>query len=694
MDSSSIVSIVFLVFGIPIYLFALLPAIRYKSLTSFPGNYILPVLVMQFLLLISVHGLQMIHHEVESLDNDTKYICFYTYLQQFAQIGLSIFVFGFSLTIAVAMRKPFINTHKQSRRCWGITVLAWLAYLFEIIVLTYKQNSNCQNDDFTTSINAILFGLFILDACAVFAAFIVSVLAFRLFKSNDALQKLFSSFFVFLACFFWTLGIEIVEISASKFGESRVQHALLFILRISIFVSQILIALNLFKQRVQSKYYKMMLNKLKIGDDKDENDHDSEISRARNGSFVPTFDSAFQEPLVSNTMILRGDISENTMKENVRQFEILLYCIIGASQPQPSQRTHPRKIVTELTLSQKFGIECGFAFKSQIKSYMKEGFMNLHDTDVTSGETIVRSLLPESNKNQIEFLLRQGQKVNHKYTLFTTDNRFVLKFISKRDKTHLVRRVLPKYFSYLSENQDSLLCRIHGVYRFRQIMQDDIYITLLENVTHPLESERTKLAYEFTPKHVFVFEGIRRKFMSYDDLTASRVSGSGGEKFELTSRDLELVHTRISRDVSFLTEIGCEWYSIYLGKTVLNFNEYTTLFMEQFSRVRVNRFFESMSGEDRGIFYNIAIIDFIHKDDAYYSRFPMRMAASNRKRAIIAETFLEKLFKNWFTQSQQRASCDFANEEEVELGIAARNSSNQPTTSFRTNDGSGNYHKL
>ena len=135
-----------------------------------------------------------------------------------------------------------------------------------------------------------------------------------------------------------------------------------------------------------------------------------------------------------------------------------------------------RKLTKDILVKSRedFNISC--------VEYAPKIFSYLRSLDMVKEEDLINSLLPMNNKSGIQ----KSEGKGGSFFLNTDDNEFSLKTITFGEAELIRGLLLCKMAEYLSNNNDSIIGRIYGVYKISiktgLFKEDEIYFILMKNV--------------------------------------------------------------------------------------------------------------------------------------------------------------------------------------------------------------------
>ena len=213
-------------------------------------------------------------------------------------------------------------------------------------------------------------------------------------------------------------------------------------------------------------------------------------------------------------------------------------------------------------------------FSISCVEYSPSIFSYLRQLDQVSDEMIVTSMLPMNNKIGIKETEGRGGS----FFINSDDHEFILKTITEQEFKIMMRLLHNKMVEYFKTNNDSLICRIYGVYKLSissgWLKNDDIYFILMKNV---IGSFFDNLLCKYDLKGSSLnrkvgYENMDKKVMK--DINFNEVE----EIFFLNKQDSKKLLKFVEKDANFLCSSGIMDYSLLVAKITLNNDEMNYLF--------------------------------------------------------------------------------------------------------------------
>ena len=233
-------------------------------------------------------------------------------------------------------------------------------------------------------------------------------------------------------------------------------------------------------------------------------------------------------------------------------------------------------------------------FEISCVEYAPKIFSYLRQLDKVPEEMIITSMLPMNNKSGIKETEGKGGS----FFINSDDYEFIMKTITESEFKIMVKLLQNKMVDYFRTNNNSLICRIYGVYKISLqtgiIKNDEIYFILMKNVIgsfydnllckYDLKGSRLnrKVQYENVDKNVL------------KDINFNEVE----EIFLLNKSDSKKLLDIVEKDSNFLCSSGIMDYSLLVAKISLNNYEINSLFGKNHRRATETQFLQ-MIGQER-----------------------------------------------------------------------------------------------
>ncbi|KAH0793743.1 SAICAR synthase-like protein [Histomonas meleagridis] len=191
----------------------------------------------------------------------------------------------------------------------------------------------------------------------------------------------------------------------------------------------------------------------------------------------------------------------------------------------------------------------------KFKTYAPVVFMHLrHLFGITDDEYLV-SLTADYMMSELKTIGRSGAMF-----FYTWDGRYVLKTLTK-DELAVLRRILPKYYQYVSTHPDTLVNQFFGVYRSQTSMGRPIRFVIMNNV-FPIGFQ---LKYKFDLKGSTVNRHVAPEKKDKPGVTMKDTEFAEKRYLSIGPRDWTLLRTQLLDDTNFLSSCGLMDYSLLIG---------------------------------------------------------------------------------------------------------------------------------
>ena len=197
-------------------------------------------------------------------------------------------------------------------------------------------------------------------------------------------------------------------------------------------------------------------------------------------------------------------------------------------------------------------------------------------------------MLPMNNKNGIKETEGKGGA----FFINSDDYEFILKTITEQEYKIMMKLLHNKMVEYFKINQNSIICRIYGVYKIKidtgLLQSDEIYFILMKNVVGSfIENLLCKYDLKGSSLNRKVgYENIDKTVMK--DLNFNEVE----EVFLLNKADSKKLLNICEKDSKFLCKSGIMDYSLFVAKISLNNDEIKSLFGRDHRKATEKQFLE------------------------------------------------------------------------------------------------------
>ena len=393
------------------------------------------------------------------------------------------------------------------------------------------------------------------------------------FKNDNENRKIFKQHIIYLIINF-VIAFFLPIIYILEFWNDNKEKK--SILKNYIFACSLLICINplfvggirLHKTKIIKSIYKKIKKKLKR-----KKDRESSISLNIETTFEQ-FETSAIEKFVMNIYIAICFCLEKKIEEPEINYEFLG----EAANNETIRHKISKKVISKqlqngllindrlVKLREEFSISC-VEFAPKI-------FRFLRKLDGIPEESIVNSMLPMNNKTGINETEGRGGS----FFVNSDDREFIIKTITYEEMEIMRKFILNKMAKHFYENNDSIICRIYGVYKISMhtgiFENDEIYFILMKNVFGSF-CDNLLCKYDLKGSSLnrkTKYENIDTKVMK--DINFNEVE----EVFLINKNNSKKLIDIVEKDANFLCNIGIMDYSLLVGKISLNKNEIDFLF--------------------------------------------------------------------------------------------------------------------
>ena len=220
--------------------------------------------------------------------------------------------------------------------------------------------------------------------------------------------------------------------------------------------------------------------------------------------------------------------------------------------------------------------------------YAPKIFAYLRNLEKIDIEEMAESFLPKNNRQGMS----ESQGKSGSFFISTDDNQYMIKTL-RVDEFDLIRKTfLNEYVMYLTKNENSLLCRIYGMYNIIMSQGDEILIIVMRNV---LGEFKNNIIAKYDLK------GSSKNRISAFDMANSDSSTMKDLNFNEFEHGIMLSRYNIRRfrkltryDSTFLSQMSLMDYSLFLVKLTLSKEQANDLFGDKIREKQDSAFSELM----------------------------------------------------------------------------------------------------
>lgn len=155
----------------------------------------------------------------------------------------------------------------------------------------------------------------------------------------------------------------------------------------------------------------------------------------------------------------------------------------------------------------------------------------------------------------------------------------------KVDEFDLIRKTfLNEYEKYITENPDSLLCRIYGMYNIILSQGQEILIIVMRNVIGEFK-DNIMAKYDLkgsTKNRVSEFDMEKTEEKTLKDLNFNEIE----KGIFISNNNIKIFRKIINYDAIFLRRMELMDYSLFLVKLTLSKDQITDLFEKKFHKFK------------------------------------------------------------------------------------------------------------
>ena len=226
----------------------------------------------------------------------------------------------------------------------------------------------------------------------------------------------------------------------------------------------------------------------------------------------------------------------------------------------------------ELKLDDDTVTESDYLFINVI-NYAPKSFAYLRQLENIDIDEMIESFLPKNNTQG----LKKSQGKSGSFFISTDDNKYMIKSL-KSDEIDLIRNgFLNKYIRHIKETKNqSLLCRLYGMFNIILAQGDEILIIVMRNVIGDLK-DNTVVKFDLkgsTYKRKADIETTDLNSGVMKDLNFNEIE----KNIMISQENVDQIRNIISLDSKFLSDSGLMDYSLFLIKITLNKEEAADIF--------------------------------------------------------------------------------------------------------------------
>ena len=225
-------------------------------------------------------------------------------------------------------------------------------------------------------------------------------------------------------------------------------------------------------------------------------------------------------------------------------------------------------------------------------NYAPKSFAYLRQLENIDIDEMIDSFLPRNNTQG----LKKSQGKSGSFFISTDDNKYMIKSL-KSDEIDLIRNgFLNKYIRHIEETKNqSLLCRLYGMFNIILAQGDEILIIVMRNVIGDLK-DNTVVKFDLkgsTYKRKADIETTDLNSGVMKDLNFNEIE----KNIMICQENIDQIRNIISLDSKFLSDSGLMDYSLFLIKITLNKEEAEDIFGKNIKQDQDNALKKLFSGK-------------------------------------------------------------------------------------------------
>ena len=593
--------------------------ICFKEARRFPGNILIIISVAELGLCVHWFASGLYSPSIMGvIVEDKGYFC---RVNSYFAVTFGSIEFIYHLAFLFSIIIMFRNTMKEVKFKQLFIVLPMIIVMI-VVFFSFKNDNLGKNIYGTCSINQVQHGVKLytlaIGAYMLTGAYALLILRrfIRMTKREITRQDDFYSFYfnytilIFvlytLAGLMFIIGAQILECDSSGTPEEkRTCYKWFYFSRICNNV-KVFIPLWAFLLRIKDPFLRKLIQRfLKKGSEKDStvNSFEEEVIIVNNDFLINNQIKEIRKGMIRTILLGLSEyygslifyyqkIDDEQLINNLRQ-------PIGKNVK--STRNIPDYV--EANSSERI-YDCG------MNSFGSKQFKKI--IDLRKFGDIDPSFSPLKNKDAINKLGEIDGGSGGEFFLMTHDNRFIIKTITE-DEEAIFKEILTNYCEYLSQNNESFICRIFGLFTFDfNITSQKIKLVVMENIFKKhasLIDRRYDLKGSIYKREtlkksqIYLEADKRNKFnCTLKDVDFSKMDA----KIELDPVDRTAIINSLTSDANFFMKNSIIDYSLLMG--LIETSRLTSDQLALFEDLAKNR--QVYFSKDRSLVIIIGIIDY------------------------------------------------------------------------------------
>ena len=236
----------------------------------------------------------------------------------------------------------------------------------------------------------------------------------------------------------------------------------------------------------------------------------------------------------------------------------------------------------------------------EVTEYNVNLFKKLRRLENLDEDKIIEMLQPKNGTND---LIQQN---NDSLYLCSTNKLLLLKQIKREKMINFQKNILPYLYDYFSNNPNSIICRVFGLYRIKIEHNEEIYMVLTYNIPQSLENndsnnKQMELSEIELKQHIRAVnksaEYTIGKKLTENSLNIKNEWSSEAKGIEnkvtfrvfLEDKANEDLDTIIDKEDEFMKKIGINRYTFTIFERTINNNDDTLNILENNSQKNSNK---------------------------------------------------------------------------------------------------------
>lgn len=179
-------------------------------------------------------------------------------------------------------------------------------------------------------------------------------------------------------------------------------------------------------------------------------------------------------------------------------------------------------------------------------------------------QNFYESLSPKFNRNMI-FKAGEGAGRSGSFFFFSHDQKFVVKTMTSAE-LRLVKKMMPAYEKHLTENKDSLLAKIMGIFTVEAANFSKVHIMLMENNVRLKDPKNLKYVFDLKGSSVNrTVTGVTKKSTTLKDINFLVAKQKVKYLTKLDQKTTKRLVNAMRSDVAFLKGMGIMDYSLLIA---------------------------------------------------------------------------------------------------------------------------------